>query len=214
MRTIKEVEAQMEEKVSEALKELDVLPNGYSCRIRIRGESRKKKQSASFEKSWSPDKDSIQITFEAKSEQLQASSQPIGGVPAAAPVNPAPKSVSATSPVSDLIKALDRAESRPGYSFVSLKWFRDVALPPAGFAWASADSIKDVLGEAIEQRLILTSKVPNPRSPQFPVTAIRLNRLMPKVQDILGTRDEGLRDFQPVPIRGEDLSMTVLNERR
>lgn len=163
MRTIKEVEAQMEEKISEALKELDVLPNGYSCRVRIRGESRKKKQSASFEKSWSPDKDSIQITFEANLEQLQASSQPIASAPAAAPVNPAPKS--ATDPVSDLIKGLDRAESRPGYNFVSLKWFRDVALPSAGFAWASADSIREVLGEAINQRLILTSKVPNPRSP-------------------------------------------------
>lgn len=214
MRTIKEVEAQMEEKVSEALKELDVLPNGYSCRVRIRGESRKKKQSASFEKSWSPDKDSIQITFEANLEQLEASSPPIASAPAAAPVNPAPKSDSATDPVSDLIKGLDRAESRPGYNFVSLKWFRDAALPSAGFAWASADSIRAVLGEAIDQRLILTSKVPNPRSPQFPVTAIRLNRLMPKVQAILGTRDEGLRDFQPVPIRGEDLSATVLRERR
>ncbi|MGO8791561.1 MAG: hypothetical protein ACLQVL_29800 [Terriglobia bacterium] len=214
MRTIKDVEAQMEEKVSEALKQLDVLPNGYSCRVRIRGESRKKKQSASFEKSWSPDKDSIQITFEANSEQLQASSQPIVSGSAAAPVNPAPKSDSATDPVSDLIRALDRAESRPGYNFVSLKWFRDVAVPSGGFAGARADSIRDVLGEAIDQRLILTSKVPNPRSPQFPVTAIRLNRLMPKVQAVLGTRDEDLRDFQPVPIRGEDLSATVLRERR
>jgi hypothetical protein len=145
---------------------------------------------------------------------LQASSQPIASAAATPPANPAPASDSATDPVSDLIKALDRAESQPGYNFVSLKWFRDAALPSAGFAWTSADSIRDVLREAIDQRLILTSKVPNPRSPQFPVTAIRLNRLMPKVQAILGTRGEGLPDFQPVPIRGEDLSATVLRERR
>src|SRR5208283_2279485 len=132
MRTIKEVEAQVEERVSEALKVLDVLPNGYSCRVRICGESRKKRQSASFEKSWSPNTDSIQITFEVNSGQLQASSQPIASPVAAAPASPVSKSGSVTDPISDLIKALDHAESQPGYSFVSLKWFRDTALPSEG----------------------------------------------------------------------------------
>lgn len=223
MRTIKEVEAQVEEKVSGALKELDVLPSGYSCRVRIHGESRKKRQSASFEKSWSPDRDSIQITFEADQEQSKEDSRPMASEAgsgtiarqvAAAPPNSTPKSGSVTDPVSDLIKALDRAASQPGYNFVALKWFRDTALPSEGFAWASPESIRDVLREAIDQRLILTSKVQNPRSPQFPVTAIRLNRLMPKVKAILGDLDESLPDFQPVPIRGESMSATVLHERR
>lgn len=214
MRTIKEVEAQVEGKVSEALKELDVLPHGYSCRVRIRGESRKKRQNASFEKSWSPNTDSIEITFEVNSGPSQASSQPIASAAGAVAGDFASQSGSVPDRLSDLIKALDRAESQPGYNFVSLKWFRDAALPSERLPWANTESMTEVLREAIDQRLILTSKVPNPRSPQFPVTAIRLNRLMPKVKAILGIRDEGLPDFQPVPIRGEELSATVLRERR
>ena len=91
-------------------------------------------------------------------------------------------------PLSDLIRALDRAESRPGYEFVALKWFRDTVLPAEGFPWASYHSARQtVLRDAIDKRLILTSKMPNPRSPQFPVTAIRLNRLVPEVMGILGS---------------------------
>jgi hypothetical protein len=57
------------------------------------------------------------------------------------------------------------------------------------------------------------SKVPNPKSPQFPVTAIRLNRLLPEIQAILGEQVAD-SDFRPVDIRGEQLSATVLRERR
>ncbi|HKS94497.1 MAG TPA: hypothetical protein VJV74_00025 [Terriglobia bacterium] len=212
MRTIGQVEAQLKAKVSEVLKELGIPTSGLQAEVRIHGESRKKRQSASFETSWSPDRDSIQITFEVISEQSQATSQPTER-PGSTPV-PKPKSGSVSDPVSDLIKALDRAESQPGYKFVALKWFRDAALPAEDFAWANTDSIRDVLRDCIDKRLILTSKVPNPKSPQFPVTAIRLNRLMPDVKAILGTQDEGTPDFQPVPIRGESLSATVLRERR
>lgn len=214
MRTIKEVEAQVEEKVSDALRELDVLPEGYCCRVRIRGKAKSKRQSASFENSWSPDRDSIQITFEAKSDQPQVTSQPAVRAASTSLPDPKLKSGSVNDSVSDLIRALDRAESQPGYNFVALKWFRDTALPSEGFAWASPDSVRDVLRDSIGKRLILTSKVPNPRSPQFPVTAIRLNRLMPEVKAILGIQDDGMSDFQPAPIRGESLSATVLRERR
>jgi hypothetical protein len=215
MRTIKDVEVQVEEKLGEALKQLYLLPEGYQCSARLHGKSRDKKRTASFEKSWSPDTDSIHIRFERTPEQASRASQPGARGTATAPPNSAGKSGAVTDPLSDLIQALDRAESRPGFAFVALKWFRDAALPAEGFSWASADSVRqDALRDAIEKRLILTSRVPNPRSPQFPVTAIRLNRLMPVVRAILGTRDEGLPDFQPVPIRGENLSVTILRDRR
>jgi hypothetical protein len=236
--TNKEKELQVEDKISEALKELNVVPYGYRCRARIYGQSRKKRQSASFETSWSPDSDSIKITFERKPERPQADVQRVPSIAVVAPLsstpnsgsvtdllsesgslgeepsNSPPKSGGVSDPLSDLIKALDRAESQPGYSFVALKWFRDTALPSARFSWLSADTVRNVLSEAIEKKIILTSKVPNPRSPQFPVTAIRLNRLMPEVKATLGSRDERPSDFQPVPIRGEHLSATVLRERR
>ncbi len=113
-----------------------------------------------------------------------------------------------------MIRSLDRAEKRPGYPFVSLKWFRDQALPAEGWDWTGSDETRqNVLRIAIEKRLILTSKVPNPKSPQFPVTAIRLNRLMPEVAGVLGEKSEDW-DFHPVEIRGEPLSATILRERR
>jgi len=61
--------------------------------------------------------------------------------------------------------------------------------------------------------LILVGKVPNPKSPQFPVTSIRLNRLMPEVQEVLGLPKKDL-GFHPIHIKGEPLSATILRERR
>jgi hypothetical protein len=117
--------------------------------------------------------------------------------------------------LSDLILALDRAERRPGYQFVSLKWFRDTALVHEGFSWTADEFARhDALREAIDRRWILTSKVANPRPPQYPVTAIRLNRRMPEVNAVLGSRAGNLPDFRPVSIRGEPLSATLLRDGR
>jgi len=71
-----------------------------------------------------------------------------------------------------------------------------------------------VLRDAIEKRLVLTSKVPNPKSPQFPLTAIRLNRLFADNQAIPGADHRANPDFSPVDIGGENLSTTILRERR
>ncbi len=215
MKTINDIEARLEGEVSGPLKQVGLLPEGYRCRVRIRGKKRDKKRTASFEKNWSPDTDSIAIKFERNTEQPSQApelrAQPARTVPSNQVVASRPVTA---DPVSDLIRALDRAESRPGYTFVALKWFRDTALLSEGFPWASTESATRVLRDAIVQRLVLTSKVPNPRSPQFPVTAIRLNRLMPQVKAALGGPEDGLSDFQPVSIRGGDLSATVLRDRR
>jgi hypothetical protein len=116
-----------------------------------------------------------------------------------------------------LLRALDRAESTPGWNFVSLKKFRDEILPSEPFspgAFQPADvHWQDAIRSAIEKRLILVGKVPNPKSPQFPVTSIRLNRLMPEVQEVLGLPKRDL-DFHPIHIKGEPLSATILRERR
>lgn len=216
MKTINDIEARLEGEVSGPLKQVGLLPEGYRCRVRLRGKKRDKKRTASFEKNWSPDTDSIAIEFERNTEQPsqvpELGAQPAGTVPSNRAVASRPVTA---DPVSNLIRALDRAESRPGYAFVALKWFRDTALPSEGFPWASTESARQaVLRDAIDQRLVLTSKVPNPRSPQFPVTAIRLNRLMPQVKAALGRPGDGLSDFKPVSIRGGDLSATVLRDRR
>jgi len=215
MKTIEQVESQLEQKVQDALKELELLPAGYAHRVRFHGRAKDKKRTASFENSWSPETDSIYIRFERVQEQKlpeELSSKPTFIPQASVPVHSIPV---ATDPLSDLIRALDRAESRRGYDFVSLKWFRDAALPSQGFPWASSDVTRqNLLRGAIDKRLVLTSKVANPKSPQFPVTAIRLNRLMPEVKTILGSGSDDSLDFHPVEIRGENLSATILRERR
>jgi hypothetical protein len=216
MKTIEQVESQLEQKVHDALKELNLLPEGYAHRVRFHGKAKDKKRTASFEKSWFPETDSIYIRFERAQEPPKLPLQPVAKSTSPAPTSfPARSSAVAADPLSDLIRALDRAETRRGYDFVSLKWFRDAALPSAGFSWTSADATRqNVLRGAIDRRLILTSKVQNPKAPQFPVTAIRLNRLMPEVKAILGSGDDGAPDFHPVEIRGENLSATILRERR
>jgi hypothetical protein len=213
MKTIEQVELQLEQKVQDALRELDLLPEGYSYRVRFHGKAKDKKRAASFEKNWSPETDSIHIRFERVEEGTNSPSQQVATLSSPPPVSTPP--AIAVEPLSDLIRALDHAETRRGYDFVSLKWFRDAALLSAGFLWASSDLTRqNLLRSAIDKRLILTSKVPNPKSPEFPVTAIRLNRLMPEVRSILGSRDENTPDFYPVEIRGETLSSTILRERR
>jgi hypothetical protein len=216
MKTIGDVEGQVEERVRGALEELHILPAGYRCSVRLHGKERDKKRTASFETSWSPETDSICIRFERTSEETTTvgskSTQSTATVLPERRLNSTPAT---SNPLSDLIRALDRAESQPGYKFVALKWFRDTALPSEEYAWANDDSARrSILREAIDRRLVLTNSVPNPKSPQFPVTAIRLNRLMPEVKAILGSPAEGIRDFQPAAIRGGNLSATVLGDRR
>ena len=195
-----------------------LIPQGYRVHVSLvdkgdkTGKKRKKRKNASAD-SWSPDLGEVRVYFEPEaSNPAVIAAEDDQDLPA----EPAGKKSDAKAygPISDLVRTLDRVESRPGYQFVALKWFRDVALPGESFEWAQSDSVRqDLLREAIEKRLILTSKVPNPKSPQFPVTAIRLNRLLPEIQAILGEHVAD-SDFRPVDIRGERLSATVLRERR
>ena len=114
----------------------------------------------------------------------------------------------------ELVKALDRAESTPGWTFVALKKFRDEILPTENIPSLRTDvERQNVLRSAIEKKLILKKPVFNPKSPQFPVTGIRVNRLLPEVQQLLGHAKKDL-DFHPIHIKGEPLSATILRERR
>jgi len=215
MKTIKDVEKQVAKEVCKPLNNLGLLPEGYRCSVRLRGKQRDKRRTASFDKNWSPETDSICISFKPIPEEAEVEPQSVAqSATTVLPNSPAKSIPQVAGSLSDLVRALARIESRPGYEFVALKWFRDVALPSEGFSWANADSIRQILRDAIDRRLILVSKVANPKSPQFPVTAIRLNRLMPEVAAILGIKDAGMHDFRPVPIRGENLSVTMLRDRR
>jgi len=220
--TIEEVESRLEQGLaklrSPEYKPLETLlqpliPKGYRVHVSLVDKNGRKKRKNASADNWSPDLGEVRVNFEPDVTNpdilvAEQESELSAGSPAK------PSDAIASEPIPDLVRTLDRAESRPGYQFVALKWFRDVALAGESFGWAQSDSARQgILREAIERRLILISKVPNPKSPQFPVTAIRLNRLLPEIRAILGEQVAD-SDFRPVDIRGEKLSATVLRERR
>jgi hypothetical protein len=118
-------------------------------------------------------------------------------------------------PARDVVMSLAKAEMDPQLGFVSLKWFRDTYLVRQGYSWAAAtDERQRVLVNTIERNWILTSRVPNPKNPRYPVTAIKVNRPLPEVRRILD-QEPGFRStFHPIEMPGEPLSQTVLRERR
>jgi hypothetical protein len=209
MKKLADLQSELETSLSAPTSPLRALtPKGYRVRITLidRTTNRKARKDKSAEK-WSAANE-IRISFEptdATSDSRANSAMPV----------PSPKPETVQGPIADLVRALDRAESTPGYDFVALKWFRDAVLPLGGFGWAAEESSRHaVLKDAIDKRLILTGKAPNPKAPQFPVTSIRLNRLVPEIQAILGTKPATNPDFEPLTIRGENLSTTILRERR
>lgn len=219
-KTIEQVERQLQEALGHQF--LPFVPEHYKPQVSLYEGGRKKRRSASVD-NWSPESGEIRISFRAEDDTARGSEQQ--GIPtnsSAANTEggtlgkpPAVQATKGAQAVTDLVRALNRAESRPGYEFVALKWFRDSFLPAQGFQWASSDSTRqDVLRSSIEQRIVLTSKVPNPKAPQFPVTAIRLNRQLPQVSVVLGGEPASEQAFSPVEIRGEGLSATILRERR
>jgi hypothetical protein len=113
-------------------------------------------------------------------------------------------------PLSQLVAELKKAEE--DMPFVGLKWFRDQFLPRCGLDWALDPRKRGVLlRRATEERLVLTYQVPNPDNALYPVTAIRVNRAHPRLQNSVPTRVAG---FKPVAIQGKPISDTVIEDRR
>ena len=211
MTTIQDVRMDLEQVIGAPVQAYLPQVAGYGVEVDIIENHRKKRSDAACE-SWRPEIGEIRVRFVFRS--------PIAS-PAVEPqkYNPQDNGLlhqdKPRTNVKDLIESLDRAQRRPGYNFVSIKWFRDKVLPAEGYTWAETyEARSEALSEAIQDGVILTSKVPNPNAPTFPVTAIRLNRGHPDVVSALGSVRPGLDDFSPVEIRGEPLSETVIRERR
>lgn len=204
-----------------------LIPHGCQPTVALHRarDGRKVRSDASLDRWSPPGGDEIRIRFTSTGEAAGpapethqpevAAAHPTGSPPRVEGPSVDASPSGTAGRLADLVRALDRAETRPGLQFVALKWFRDIVLPTEGLAWTQSVSDRhEVLKEAIDRRLLLTSKVPNPKAPQFPVTAIRLNRMLPDVQVILAQAQPAADDFDPVAIRGENLSATVLRERR
>jgi hypothetical protein len=229
---IAEVEPQLAQKLDAPWKDIlhelsfPIPDTGYRLRVSLHNAKRRKKPSNAAAENWSPTaSDRAEIWFEPAPSQAKVLMTETPRMVERA-LSPKGQEISedATAqnppvhPEADLLKALDRAESKPGWSFVLPKKFRDGNLPSEPFAPGTFQPTdvhwQNLLRSAIEKRFIVVGKVPNSKSPQFPVTTIRLNRLLPEVWAILGSGgDDSDLEFRPVEIKGEPLSATVIRER-
>jgi hypothetical protein len=108
--------------------------------------------------------------------------------------------------IRELCATLAEAE-RGGHAFIALKWFRDSFLPRKAFSWNQhPESRQLILAEAIQRGVVLTSKIPNPKTPAYPTTTIRLNRAE------AGVPEEAQR-FRPVAVHGESISDSLDDDR-
>ena len=219
-RNVKEVELEFSRKLDNALADIlqDLgysLPQSHQVKASLLDSNGRKKRSNAAADKWSPVMGRIEIRFEPVVPEQEELNSQISKT--AAKAEKLSKDIAGVLPAeADLLIALDRAEARPGWNFVPLKKFRDEILPQEHLPSLANTDVhhRSVLESVINKKFVLVGKVPNPKSPQFPVTTIRLNRLMPEVKAVLGQNGSSDLDFHPVEISGEPLSATILRERR
>jgi hypothetical protein len=238
---IAEIEAQLADKLRNNLRtSLEEVgystPENLQLTLELLDGNKRKKRSDASAKTWSPQTGRIQLKFkytETSTAQhnenltldtaaLSQDSDKSGRKLAEQSIEHSNSLAAAESGLMHLddgelalIRCLARAEATPGWTFVPLRKFRDEILAAEKEASLQADlERRRIIDSAVKRKLVLTGKVDNPKNPQFPVTTIRLNRLLPEVQRLLGLEGKPDLDFHPIEIRGEPLSETVLRERR
>jgi hypothetical protein len=203
-------------------------PPGYQAIVELCGENGRSKRRNASASSWSPEEDEVRIYFERIDEDGDGEEERIPAPrvrPARAPspsqyvngnvsgnVNGNVDDGGGNLPpdiddrIHDLCATLAEAE-RGGHAFIALKWFRDSFLPRKSFSWnQSPESRQMILAEAILRGVVLTSKIPNPKTPAYPTTTIRLNRAE------AGVPEEAQR-FRPVTVQGDHTADALEDDR-
>ena len=214
-----------EEIVEEALSELAfssdpgivralhfLAPPGYQAIVELCSENGRSKRRNASADTWSPEEDEVRIYFErtddaeaapraarAPRAAIEHDDEEGDGQEAVIPAD-------LEARVKELCAALAEAE-RGGHAFIALKWFRDSFLPRKAFRWNQhPESRQAVLAEAIQRGVVLTSKIANPKTPAYPTTTIRLNRVE------AGMPEEAQR-FHPVAVHGDSIAEAIEEER-
>jgi hypothetical protein len=199
-------------------------PPGYQAIVELCGENGRSKRRNASAMSWTPEEDEVRIYFERIDDNEDEDEERVAPAPRVRTARPA----AAPSPVHyvngnvddsvgalpadvddrirELCATLAEAE-RGGHAFIALKWFRDSFLPRKSFTWnQSPESRQMILAEAILRGVVLTSKIPNPKTPAYPTTTIRLNRAE------AGVPEEAQR-FRPVAVQGDSMATTLDDDR-
>ena len=230
--TIPEAEEIIEEALSELTYSNDpglaralrfLSPPGYQAIVELCGENGRSKRRNAQAGSWTPEEDEVRIYFERiDGDEVidRADDKPVAPIRARAgraaglPVedgNADDGSSALPADIDDRIRELcaTLAEAeRGGHAFIALKWFRDSFLPRKAFSWnQSPESRQMILAEAILRGVVLTSKIPNPKTPAYPTTTIRLNRAE------AGVPEETQR-FRPVAVHGGSLADSMMDDSR
>jgi hypothetical protein len=199
-------------------------PPGYQAIVELCGESGRSKRRNASATSWNPEEDEVRIYFErvgGDSEEDEDRAEERHAPPVRVR-NPRPVTAifeegnveenngALPADIDDRIKELcaTLAEAeRGGHAFIALKWFRDSFLPRKAFSWnQNPESRQMILAEAILRGVVLTSKIPNPKTPAYPTTTIRLNRAE------AGVPEEAQR-FRPVAVQGDLVSVALDDDR-
>jgi hypothetical protein len=228
--TIPEAEEMIEEALEELAFSTDpalsralrfLAPPGYQAIVELCGENGRSKRRNASASSWTPEEDEVRIYFERAdgesedSDDEQPASLPRPRTLRAVPAvyedgnidgNHGALPADLDDRIKELCATLAEAE-RGGHAFIALKWFRDSFLPRKAFSWnQNPESRQMILAEAILRGVVMTSKIPNPKTPAYPTTTIRLNRAE------AGIPEEAQR-FRPIPMQGDSFTAALDDDR-
>jgi hypothetical protein len=157
-------------------------PRGYVADVELRPfEDPERPGEFAEDSRWDPRKGDVLITYEAgRDDGWREERRGWRDGPVELPATPDPALA-----IEDVVRVLGRAEGDPNFSFVALKFLRDQLLP-RHVAWAAIPHEAQIqINRAIDAGAVVTTKVENPRQPQYPVTAVKLNRDNAIVQRVL-----------------------------
>src|ERR1039458_3944738 len=145
------------------------IPESFRLRVSLLQANGRKKRSDAGADTWAPESERMEFWLEPSTAEKTGSQvevpRPTEMLPLSNPTRAeTSQSITGTgiqvhpSEV-ELLRALDRAESTPGWSFVSLKKFRDEILPLEDVPFLRSDvERQNALRYAIDKRLILRGK--------------------------------------------------------
>ena len=114
-----------------------------------------------------------------------------------------------------LIRSLERAGNFLGADNIPLQWFSREWCPPGSlYEIAGESNMARLIKHAAGEGVVSVSEAPESVPPHFELELIRLNRGHPWVKSALGEAPPVGWTFQPVKIKGEPLSETILRDRR